>query len=219
MRFVLGAFALMLMAAPASAQQTTAPASPAALGLELINQAHADGVFAPVPAERIVALRHLQSGMICRFDPGVTNRLTIFEEAPRGDDVACETGDGDETVALYATRYPAPTTSGQQLGLAGAALVQRFPTARAIRSPARADPALVRTMPPHNTRRYALTLPDGRAAYARVSVAVIGPWTIKLRYTAAAATPAEMQTREQTAFAIWRATLADFMRSQGARGP
>lgn len=219
MRFAAAAVALFLIAAPSSAQDTTtaANASPGAIGLELINTSNATGVFTLLPAERIIALRHAQSGMICRFDPEAANRLMLFPDAPRGDDVACETGDVNETVVLHATRYPSATTNAQQADLASAALLERFPGAQRW-APARvARRSAAPALPPHITRRYAVTLPDGRRAYARVAVAVLDEWTLKLRYTAAAPDAAAMAGAESTAAAVWRSALNDFTQSRAAR--
>jgi hypothetical protein len=173
MRRLALALALVLAASPAYAD----PPASAAQGL--IAEARAEGVFEAVPAERGVVVRHTRSGLVCRLRAGAANRLLIFPQAARGEDVACETRNARESITLYATRYSIEAPLDEQIRGVEAAIRQRFPDAEPV---AAAMVISSDALPPHRTTQF-IVRPDGVRTYTRASVAQVGQWTIKLRYS------------------------------------
>ena len=105
MRRLLLAIALTGLPLQAAAQ-TSAPSA----AEQLISSSAAEGVFEALPSDDALVVRHPRSGLVCRLRADAVNRLLIFPQAARGEDVACETRNGRESVALYATRYSFATT-------------------------------------------------------------------------------------------------------------
>lgn len=201
MRRLICALALSWIAiAPASAQDQSAARA-------IIAAAGADGVFEPVGAENVVAVRHARSGLVCRLDPAFTNRIVLYPQAARGEDVSCDShGAGNVFVTLYATRFGFETTLDEQLAGAADAIRQRYPDARPL--PATGDVSEA-GVPAQST--HFLVTRNGVQMYTRASVAQIGQWVIKLRYSAPAPDGAAAAAAEQTATALWRATLQEMV--------
>ncbi|MGE0741532.1 MAG: hypothetical protein AB7O98_09335 [Hyphomonadaceae bacterium] len=217
------ALALILAAPTALAQEQAAPAAttevsaeaPAAaeapaidtvaLAQQLISQARADGVFDARPHDRAVLIRHRASGLLCRLSPDNANRLIVFPQAARGDDVACESIDGPEVMRLYATRYPFSTTLEQQLSGAIEAMQRQYATMSplAVTIPADED------MPPSMTAQFTATDAAGTRFYTRVSVAQFGPWTLKMRYTTPAANDRHLTRGERVSSNVWASALTN----------
>lgn len=210
MRRMLGALALSLvLSASATAQEAETP-SPAALGLDLIAQGNAQGVFELLPNEQLVVVRHGRSGLVCRLSPANTNRLIIFPQAARGEDVACDSTDGAESITLYATRFSFEASLEELLQGAVAAIEHRFPNARAL--PASVEIAS-EGLPAQRSAQFMVTRDeDGALMYTRASVAFIGDWAIKLRYSVVAATPEAAQQGEIASGLLWTATLSELSR-------
>ncbi|MGQ0532344.1 MAG: hypothetical protein ACT4OF_06590 [Caulobacteraceae bacterium] len=197
----------LFMAAPAWAQSASEPsAAPGSLALGLIAQSNADGVFEPLPAEQIIVVRHSRSGLVCRFDPTHANRLLLFPQAVRGEDVACDSEGEGQAIRLYATRYAFETTLEQQLQGAVLAVQQLHPDLRAY-SPATEIAA--DALPPHRTAHFFFNGRNGARLYSRVSVAVVRGWVIKLRYTTVAPDADAAQRAEQASGMLWNATLSE----------
>lgn len=174
MRGLFVAVALLCTASPALAQ---APAqSPAQ---QLISQSAAEGVFEAVASDEAIVVRHPRSGLVCRLRAGGANRLLIFPQAARGEDVACETRNERESVTLYATRYSFATTLEEQIDGAEAAIRHRFPNAEAA---AAATQISSGALPPHRSVQF-IVHPNGVRTYTRASVAQVGDWVVKLRYS------------------------------------
>jgi hypothetical protein len=187
MRAVVYTLAFALVLAPALAQEpaTEPAAASGSLGVELIAAASAEGVFEAVASEpHTIVVRHSRSGLVCRLGAGDANRLVIFPQAARGEDVACETEHGGVSVRLFATRYSFATSLDEQIRGAGGAIerlypgAQPFPIAHTV-----GDSGL----PPHRTVAY-LVERQGVRSFTSASIAQIGDWVFKLRYTAPAAT-------------------------------
>jgi hypothetical protein len=202
MRRAVCALALSFMALPSWAQN----ASPSPLALDLIANSNAEGVFESLASEQAIAVRHARSGLVCRMDASNANRLMIFPQAARGEDVACETSNGRETIRLFATRFSVSTTLDEQL--AGAV--------RAIRANAPGAQELPMTqeiasddLPPHRHAQFIVTRADGARLYTSVSVTMINGWVIKLRFTTPAADEDAERAAERAARATWSATLHD----------
>jgi hypothetical protein len=208
MRRLLCALALCLaIASPAWAQGS---ATPDAAGL--IAQGNAQGVFEPVASDELIVVRHGRSGLICRLNPANTNRLVIFPQAARGEDVACDSTDGRESITLYATRYSFEASLDELLQGATAAIRHRFPDAREL-------PASIQVsgegLPAQLTSQFLVTRPeDGAQLYTRASVAFVGQWAIKLRYSTVAPTAEAAQQGEVTSGLIWSSTLNQLMQGR-----
>lgn len=201
MRRLLCALALsMVVSAPAWAD-------PPADAARLIADASADGVFNVVTGEQSVAVRHVRSGLVCRMDPANTNRVIIFPQAARGEDVGCESSNGREQIKLYATRFPFTTTVAQQVQGASAAIAQHFPGARPYQMALRAS---ADGLPPSQSAHFVVQGRDGVQEYTRVSVAMINGWVIKLRYTAPAADDETVQRDALVADRVWAGVLGEF---------
>ncbi len=189
-------------------------ASVGSLGLELIADANAEGVFELVPAEHTIVVRHARSGLVCRMDPDSGNRLVIFPQAARGEDVACDSNDGNASVTLYATRFSfaEPVALDDLAEAAAAAIAQRYPGARELPPPPQSSGD---GLPASRTAQFMVAREgDDAPMYTRATVALVGDWAIKLRYTALAHDAAAAHAAEQTANAIWRATLSEMLRPQ-----
>lgn len=216
MRRVLCALALgvlgVLGAGQAAAQPSEATASVGALGLELINAGNAEGVFEALPSEQLIVVRHGRSGLTCRLNPENTNRLVIFPQSARGEDVACDSTDGRESVTLYATRFSFEASLDELMQGATAAVHHRFPDAREL-------PASVQLanagLPAQLTRQFLATRPeDGAQLYTRASVAFVGQWAIKLRYSVVAPTAEAARQGEVTSGLIWSSALSELMQTR-----
>lgn len=197
-------FAMAMLAAPAWAEPPPAReprAAPAAIAQELVEQAEAADLFEILPSEQSVVVRHTRSGLVCRMDPSAANRIIVFPQAARGEDVACDSTDGHESTTLYATRFSFDTTLEEQIQGAEAAIRHRFPNARALAS-GPDDP------PSSRTAEFMITR-DGAQMYTRASVTLVNGWAIKLRYTEAAPDQGATDRARAAASAIWRAAIAE----------
>lgn len=201
----------MLLAAPARAQEAEPQAAPISPGLELIAAASADGVFELLPGEQIIAVRHTRSGLVCRMALGNANRLLIFPQAARGEDVACDSHDGRMGVTLYATRFSFETSLAEQIEGASAAVRTRFPGARALPTPvgASTEPG----MPERASARFIVTNAEGAPTYSRIDVALVRGWAIKLRYSAIGDDAEAIQAADNAADAAWREVMGDVLNS------
>lgn len=194
--------ALAMMAGPAWAEPPAASEPrTAAIAQGLVDQAEAADLFEILPSDHSVVVRHTRSGLVCRMNPDATNRIIVFPQAARGEDVACDSTDGHESTTLYATRFSFDTTLEEQIQGAEAAIRHRFPSARALAS-VPDDP------PTSRTAEFMITR-DGMQMYTRASVTLVNGWAIKLRYTEAAPDQAATDRARATAASIWRAAIAE----------
>lgn len=201
LRIVVALTILLAWAAPAAAQT-----APNALAQQLIAEGDATGVFEALPSERRVVVRHPRSGLVCRLAPDNRNRLIIFPQAARGEDVACDSTDGAESITLYATRFSFETSLDELMAGAAAAIRQRFPDARELAPIADAADAA----PASRSAHFAVTrADDGALMYTRVSIAFVGPWAIKLRYSIVTPDPEAVSRAEAAAAAIWSSALQE----------
>jgi hypothetical protein len=132
----------LLLAGPLSAQEAT-PSPPRATPEQvtaakaeadrIIAAAEAGDLFVNMTGNAIPTVRHRASGLICHFrgSPEV-DRILIFPNSTRGDDVGCTTRDPSVWVetTYYATRYNPMPTEEAILDGAMAAIRNRFPGAR-----------------------------------------------------------------------------------------
>lgn len=209
MRQLVCALALAALAAsPALADPPAGElnASPGAIATGMIGDADAEGVFEVVPAEHTIAVRHTRSGLVCRMDPNDANRLIIFPQAARGEDVGCETSNAREDIKLYATRFSFATNVNQQIQGASAAIQSHFPGATPYQMALRASSD---GLPPSQSAHFIIRGENGAREYTRVSVAMIRGWVIKLRYTAPAATDAAAQQDALMADRVWAEVLSE----------
>lgn len=185
-------------------------ASVGAIASGLIGDADAEGVFEVMPAEQVVAVRHGRSGLTCRLDPNNRNRLLVFPQAARGEDVACDSTDGTESITFYATRFSFEVTPRELIEGAATAIRQRFPDARELPAPANASSAGL----PASTSAAFMVTREGAPTYTRVTVAIVGQWVIKLRYSLTAPDDSAIAGGEAAANRIWNATLSELMQQR-----
>lgn len=208
MRRLVCAIALSLIAAPALADppEGELQASPGAIASGLIGDSAAEGVFEVAPDEHLVAVRHARSGLVCRMAPDNANRLVIFPQAARGEDVACDSSDGRQTITLYATRFSFATTLDEQAVGAEAAIRQRYPDAQVVPLAANGNS----TQAPHRTLQFLVHRQSDRARmFTSASIAIIGEWVIKSRYTVLAPDDAAIREGQRMAEATFAVTLGD----------
>ncbi len=212
MRVRLALFALCALAGAALADppEEELHAAPGSIAYGMIENADAEGVFELVHDGQ-VTLRHVGSGLICYFlRDGSGGRLLLFAGLPRGDDVACDSANGTESVTLYATRHGAPTTVDAQMDNARAELVQRFPNAQPFAvAPLAPEPGA----PKQSVERF-LIARDGDRLFSSISLGIIGDWTIMLRYSLIAPDDAALERAELVSSALFREALDQVAHSQ-----
>ena len=222
MRRLLLSLAFALSAAPAFAQGTEAEpqAAPGSIAIGMIEQVGGDGIFDLVD-DGGVTVRHTRSGLTCHFlRNGDGGRLLIFApqvdparptEPPaiaRGDDVACEMVEGGAHVRYFATRYPFGSTLEEQITGVEAAIRRRSPDA--VRYPGEATRNTDDGLPLRRTIRFIITQ-DGARTYTRASVARIGDWILKLRYSAPAPTDAAAAQADGAADLLFDGALSEIV--------
>lgn len=217
MRRLLLTLALALGTTPAFAQGTEEEpqAAPGSIAIGMIDNADAIGIFDIVHNGQ-VSVRHLRSGLRCDFDREGNGRLLIFAPPPstagaapdttipRGDDVACDMTEGPIHLRYFATRYPFGSTLEEQIAGVERAILRRDPAAAPYRG------ALIREtedgLPLRRTTRFILTQ-NGTRLFTSASVARIGDWILKLRYTAPAADDAAAAQADANAALAFDAAL------------
>lgn len=222
MRQLLLTLALALSAAPAFAQGTEEEpqAAPGSIAIGMIEQADADGIFDLVH-DGGVTVRHTRSGLTCHFlRNGDGGRLLVFApqvdpahptEGPaiaRGDDVACEMAEGGTLTRYFATRYPFGSTLEEQIAGVEAAIRRRSPNA--VRYPGDATRNTDDGLPLRRTTRF-IVVQDGVRTYTRASVARIGDWILKLRYSAPAPDDAAAAQADNMADGLFDGALGEII--------
>lgn len=222
MRRLLLTIALALSAAPAFAQGTEEEpqAAPGSIAIGMIEQVDGDGIFDLVH-DGGVTVRHTRSGLTCHFlRNGDGGRLLIFTpqvdparptEAPaipRGDDVACEMVENGTHARYFATRYPFGSTLEEQITGVEAAIRRR--NADAVRYPGETTRNTDDGLPLRRTTRFIVTQ-DGVRTYTRASVARIGDWILKLRYSAPAPDDAAAAQADATADSLFDGALDEII--------
>lgn len=121
----------------------------------------------------------------------------------------------NEVTSLYATRYAEGATIEDQLDGAEAAIRHRFSDARRI------EPSFTMSIEggaPHRARLYIVNI-DGQRHLSLVSIAIVGEWVIKLRYTATAPDDEMQRQRELMAGAIMISALMKIDENPGSVVP
>jgi hypothetical protein len=204
MRSLAGTVALCVIAAPAFADTPQA-------AIELIASSHAQDVFiAGLSEPGAIVIRHPRSGMVCRMGVGAANRLLVFPQSTRGDNVGCESTLDGVTTVLFATRFEFATSLDEQIAGVEEAIRQRYPDAlpfaatREISSDA---------LPAHRTAAFLISR-DGARSFTSAHVAQVGEWVIKLRYTAPVASEEAAQHAEAAAQRSFAEALADIVEAR-----
>lgn len=177
MRRILILLAAWWLAASGAAAQGADPSLPRAQIEQLIAESGAEGVFEVVEDGKV---RHLGSGLVCRFYTGQTNRLHLYEGSARGEDIGCDSAREDQYMTLYATRYPPPVSLEERLAGAEAAIRQRFSDAHPLNPRISMESE---RLPPRLVRNFLVTV-NGARWFTSVTMAQREEWTLKLRYTA-----------------------------------
>lgn len=200
---VIGALAL---AQPAWAQEE----APAAAAARIIANANAQDQFETVD-NGAISVRHRGSGLICRFEPG-GGEIVFFPGLPRGEDVGCgQSFPQSEAITFYATRYPEATNNEEQMQSAVAAIAQRYAGAQ-VTAP---DEPIEPPSSPEGGPAFPASLSEGFIVdagrgrfYTHVSVAMVGRWCIKLRYTTPLRDhPMAIAVAQLRAMALWEEAL------------
>jgi hypothetical protein len=200
--------ALAIALAPGVAAAQDAPS--------LIAAARAEGVFEPASATAgAVAVRHTPSGLVCSFGAGDASRLIVFPQAARGEDVACETQAGGVSIRLFATRFSFATSLQEQIEGAAGVIERLYPGAQAFRAPQAINDA---GLPAHRTVAY-LVAREGAQSLTSASVAQVGDWVFKLRYTAPAGDAEAARAAANAADRLFAETLRQIVESRGAHNP
>jgi hypothetical protein len=221
MRRLLLSLAIALSGAPALAQGTEAEpqAAPGSIGYGMIEQANAGGIFELVHDGQ-VTLRHTRSGLICHFlRNGEGGRVIVFDPPadparraevtiPRGDDVACEMNEGGAHVRYFATRYPFGSTLDEQI--AGVEEAIRRRSADAVRYPGQASRNTDDGLPLRRSTRFIINQ-QGVRTFTRASVARVGDWILKLRYSAPAPDDAAAAQADQAADLLFDGALGEII--------
>lgn len=220
MRWLGGAVVAALMCAPALAQESEPQAAPGSIGYGMIENASAQGIFELVHNGQ-VTLRHTRSGLVCHFPrDGAGGRLIVFAPQadparpdreptiPRGDDVACEMSEGGAQVRVFATRYPFGSTLEEQIDGVAAAIRARSAAAApfpgdTVRNP---DDGL----PIRRSARF-IVEHNGERLFTRASVARVGDWILKLRFSAPAPDDAAATHADRRADALFDGVLREIV--------
>lgn len=204
---LLMGFVPSALADPPEEELTAAPGS---IAYGMIEGADAEGVFELVHDGQ-VTLRHVGSGLVCHFRrDGEGGRLLLFAGLPRGDDVGCDSTDGSESFTLYATRYGAATTVEAQMDNSRAELLQRFPNAQPF---AAASLAPEPGAPKQAVARFLIARPGDRL-YSSISLAIIGDWTMLMRYSLIAPDDAALARAELASTGLFGEALDQVMQAQ-----
>lgn len=180
--------AAALAAAPALAQVTTPSAPPGearAEGDALLAQAGAADLFDNITADggQDIKLKHKASGLVCEFNLGAaSNRVVVFEGAPRGDDFACSTGGAAGERTLYASHTPGRTLA-DAFAHDLAEVKKSHPDAVDYALPPGTDSPILQMldippMPPSKTARFIVD-----HQFTSVSSAVVKDWSLEFRFT------------------------------------
>ncbi|MEQ1489279.1 MAG: hypothetical protein ABL932_01900 [Terricaulis sp.] len=222
MRRLLVSLALAFSASSAFAQGTEEEpqAAPGSIAIGMIEQVDGDGIFDLVH-DGGVTVRHTRSGLTCHFlRNGDGGRLLIFTPQPdpthpadalaiaRGDDVACEMAEGGTLARYFATRYPFGSTLEEQITGVEAAIRRRSPNA--ARYPGATTRETDDGLPLRRTTRF-IIVQDGVRTYTRASVARIGDWILKLRYSAPAPDDAAAAQADYMADGLFDGALSEII--------
>jgi hypothetical protein len=179
------------LATGGSLQPAGVPAAPAAggdskaEGAALIAASNGADLFENVTDSKVVALRHRPSGFVCNFDPGeAENRVQIFANATRGNDVGCTSREADAVVSYFITKLPAELSLDQLMRVCLADIRRVHPDVAPFEGPAvslNMKPGAAPTVE-HLTGRFTY-VDHGEKAYSRVSVAIVRGWMVEQRVT------------------------------------
>ncbi len=222
MRRLLLTLAFALVAAPAWAQGTEAEpqAAPGSIAIGMIEHANAEGIFDLVHDGQ-VTVRHTRSGLTCHFlrngeggriivfaPPATTTPISSEPAIPRGDDVACDMTEGGAQTRYFATRYPFGSTLEEQITGVEAAIRRRDPGA--VRYAGETLRTTEDGLPQRRSTRF-IVVHDGVRTFTRASVARVGDWILKLRYSAPAPDDAAAAQADQTADSLFDGALDEII--------
>lgn len=145
----------------------------------MIAAARADGVFVNETSDDTVQLRHVQSGMVCRFIPAAQGNIVQVEAGKgRGDKVTCNTLVSGIATTLSVSRNTERQTVDQAAQAWAASMRDQFPDA----APAGGEPAHFKAEepPPAAARQVRVDFTmNGLSLYMRAAVAICGPWLVE----------------------------------------
>ena len=231
------------LAAPAAAQETVPEAVPEAVQEAVPEvapdpeappeppkppaQAKADAIIADggagefftnvTTSETVAAVRHNATGLTCSFPLEGGGRVHVITDIfPWGDDVACTIPMGEVSVNLYATKRPGMALASE-LGMASEVIKRRWPKARKHLPASAANPQVQAPIGAAHATSWFTVKDKGRDSIARVSVAVVGGWVIRLRVTGPALDVGGRT--ELLSDTLWQGALRDTAASAAAPPP
>ena len=150
----------------------------------IIAAAEAGEFFENITTTAAPAVRHKASGMTCSFGDDPRDSVHIYPtgpgRVPRGEDVSCSVRMMEAEHTTYATRYPDGHSARDDLGIAVAAVRQRWPDAHAHEGPI---PVATRQGGPEVlAAAYDIKLND-RPMLTLILTAKAGDWNFKHRAT------------------------------------
>jgi hypothetical protein len=224
-RLIAACAGLLLFAAPAFAQKPRPPQAPPAAeapapapdaAARLIAGHGMEDVFEPVADDFFIAVRHRLSGFVCRFEPGPPARLIVFPGLERGEDVGCDqTTNSGEIYTFYVTRYPPQErfTAEDQMNGSMEIMLSRYPNAEIWAPPFEIALGEGAFVPPETfTGRLIYPGRDRQRYLTRVSIAQVGPWSLKMRYSAGPIGSDGPEALDMGASLIWGMNLIGFAR-------
>jgi len=145
----------------------------------LIKATDATDLFENVTTSDLPAVRHLASGMVCTFAPGAAfNEVYVFPDKPRGEHVSCKTTIDGFDLGFFANHYPNEVmTAEHELRTAVAARLVRQPPITKWQGSEPFAAVEREGLPKHVTARVA-TEQDGQKSYYRMSIAIVGSWSL-----------------------------------------
>lgn len=170
-------------ASAATAQQKVDSSAAEGAAKAMISQAKAEGIFSSGSWDYGPVVRHVRSGMSCRFllnEPA--NSITVFDPAPgRGDDVGCNAIVAGVLTSHFASRA---SLVGSFESFADAA-IQAFDERGGASAPYTGEVFELEaaTMPPTRVHRRVVEM-EGRKFYERIALIDLGEWIVTQRMTA-----------------------------------
>lgn len=190
------------LAAPALALAEPSAASPSASVLRLIAAAKAEGVFVDASAGAQARVRHLASGLVCRFDPADPSAaIAVLPSRVRGDNVGCTSRLGSGRLSLQAQRLGPSVDASRFLADMVEVVRTDFAVAEPIASPSPASGP--------GARAQFKAVFQGRPVYVEVSAVRVGAWMVSGRLVAPFQ---DAQTADRTAEAEIHAAAQEVVR-------
>ncbi|MCX7358867.1 MAG: hypothetical protein NT015_12105 [Alphaproteobacteria bacterium] len=193
MRIIWSTVLVSAAIASAAMAQTPSPSYPpeqiAARANDIVTTANAADFFVHEPHGRAILLRHVRSGMLCRFAFVERGGIEVVASESlgigRGDDVSCTEDTTLGAFNISATRRPEGANLDEAFSGAVGAIRAQYTRVRAVdlsRLQASADDLIPIAPVESRTAAFRGRL-NGETIFTRVSVFVADGWEYKMRFT------------------------------------